>query len=335
MNLARNGLLTIGAFAQAAQLSIKALRIYAALGLLAPSYIDPESGYRYYHTNQLQQARLIRLLRQIDMPLTAIRQVLLAGPAEAETIVWTYWQTREARVMQARQMVQNVIAYLRQEATMTFDVGVRTIEAQPIVSITKRVTVDQLVPHFQASLKTLYATVAAQGGIVSGVPFGIFHGSVNHEDDGPYELCVPVQRALTTDGEVVARDLTATQAASVMMQGEACLYPACLAGYDAAFDWIDQHGYAVAEAPRVIYHNVSGDDLCMEIVWPFREQAAVWHQVRAHGDRTNTPVTMRIQRLNDHIPCTPLCKEMVGQGIMTGTAVDGPPSNAPTLAAPR
>jgi DNA-binding transcriptional MerR regulator len=276
MNLQHHGLLTIGAFGQAAQLSIKAIRVYAELGILVPRYIDPESGYRYYHTNQLQQARLIRLLRQIDMPLSTIRQVLVAAPADAESIVRDYWRTREIHMTQARQMVQNVIAYIRQEATMTFDVRARTIAPQPIVSITKRVTLAQLIPHFVASLKALYATVATQGGIVIGVPFGIFHGSVNEEDDGPYELCVPLGGALATDGEVVARELAATQVAGVTLHGDACLYPACLAGYDAAYDWIEQHGYIVSGAARVIYHKVytSNDDLCMEIVWPFEAPAA-------------------------------------------------------------
>lgn len=277
MNDTRHNLLVIGTFANAAQLSLKALRLYAQLGILPPSYVDPDSGYRYYHTHQLQQARLIRLLRQIDMPLITIRQVLVAAPADAELLVRDYWRTREAHMTQAQQMVQHVIAYLRQEATMTFDVDVRTIETQPIVSITKRVTLDQLIPHFFASLKTLYATVATQSGIVMGVPFGIFHGSVNEEDDGPYELCVPLQKALATDGEVIARELASAQVASVTLHGDACLYPAALAGYDAAYDWIEQHGYVVADPPRVIYHNVSsasGDDLCMEIVWPFQESVA-------------------------------------------------------------
>jgi DNA-binding transcriptional MerR regulator len=271
MNYLRQDLLTIGAVAQAAQLSIKALRIYAELGLLTPSYIDPDSGYRYYHANQLYAARLIRMLRQIDMPLPTIRRVLTAAPADAEQLVWTYWQTMVARAAQARELVQDVMAYLRQEATMTFDIGVRTITSQPIISITKRITVDQLIPHFQVSLKTLYTVVAAQGGIVVGVPFGIFHGSVNSEDDGPNELCVPVQRALVSEAEVVARELADEQVASVIMYGDQCLYPACLASYDAVYDWISQHGYSVAGSPRVIYHNVSYEDLRMEIIWPFRE----------------------------------------------------------------
>lgn len=69
MNDARQHLLTIGTFADAAQLSLKALRLYAQLGILPPSYVDPDSGYRYYHADQLHRAWLIRMLRQIDMPL--------------------------------------------------------------------------------------------------------------------------------------------------------------------------------------------------------------------------------------------------------------------------
>jgi DNA-binding transcriptional MerR regulator len=275
MNREQHDLLTIGAFGQAAQLSIKALRVYAEFGILVPRSIDPETGYRYYHPDQLPQARLIRLLRQIDMPLSTIQQVLLAAPADAEPIVKSYWRTKEAHLTQARQMIEHIIAYIRQEETMAFDVQVRTITAQPIVSITKRVTIDQLIPHFITSLKTLYATVASQGEVVTGVPFGIFHGSVNEEDDGPYELCVPLGGALATDGEVIARELAATHVASVTLHGEACLYPAALAGYDAVYDWIEQHGYVVGDAPRVIYHKVytSNHDLCMEIAWPFQEPA--------------------------------------------------------------
>ena len=46
-----------------------------------------------------------------------------------------------------------------------------------------------------------------------------------------YELCVPLGKgALATDGEVVARELATAQVASVTLIGDACLYPASLAG---------------------------------------------------------------------------------------------------------
>jgi DNA-binding transcriptional MerR regulator len=75
------GLLTIGAFARAAGLTPKALRLYDELGLLPPAAVDAESGYRLYDPQQLPQARLIAELRRIDMPLAEIRTVGGLRPA--------------------------------------------------------------------------------------------------------------------------------------------------------------------------------------------------------------------------------------------------------------
>ncbi|WP_348775098.1 MerR family transcriptional regulator [Solwaraspora sp. WMMD791] len=57
-------LLTIGAFGRASGLTVKALRIYADLGLLRPAAVDPDSGYRYYAPDQLELARLVARLRR-------------------------------------------------------------------------------------------------------------------------------------------------------------------------------------------------------------------------------------------------------------------------------
>ena len=62
-------LLTIGAFARASRLSPKALRLYDSLGLLTPAHVDEVSGYRFYRTDQLEQARLVAWLRRLGMPL--------------------------------------------------------------------------------------------------------------------------------------------------------------------------------------------------------------------------------------------------------------------------
>ncbi|MEV0402132.1 MerR family transcriptional regulator [Actinoallomurus sp. NPDC050550] len=85
-------LLTIGAFARAARLSPKALRLYDELGLLPPAAVDGESGYRFYDPAQLEQARLIAWLRRLGMPLARIRRVCdLPAPAAAEEVAG-YWE---------------------------------------------------------------------------------------------------------------------------------------------------------------------------------------------------------------------------------------------------
>jgi DNA-binding transcriptional MerR regulator len=275
MDDTRQGLLAIGSFASATQLSLKALRLYAQLDILTPSYVDPASGYRYYHADQLRRARLIRLLRQIDMPLASIRRVLAAAPDQAEQLVEQHCRALEARAEQARQVVHDLMAYIHEEApTMALDVNARTVAPQPIVSITRRVKIDQLSQHIQSSLKALYALIERQGGAAAGAPLGIFHGPVSPDDDGPIEVCVPVQQPLQAEGEARARELAGGKVASVMLTGGQCDYPAILKGYDAGYDWINKHGYTALESPREIWHSMPGEAARMEIAWLFGEATA-------------------------------------------------------------
>src|SRR4051812_6952132 len=71
-------LLRIGPFSRASSLSVKALRSYHEAGLLVPAAVDPQTGYRSYSAAQLTDATVIRRLRELDVPLEAIRQVLEA-----------------------------------------------------------------------------------------------------------------------------------------------------------------------------------------------------------------------------------------------------------------
>src|SRR4051794_24616728 len=72
----RSPLLRTGAFARASSLSIKALRLYHEMGLLVPSVVDPDTGYRAYAPSQLTDAAIIGALREVGTPLPDIRAVL-------------------------------------------------------------------------------------------------------------------------------------------------------------------------------------------------------------------------------------------------------------------
>src|SRR5436190_704280 len=67
--------LQIGEFADLVGLSIPQLRRYDRLQLLAPAGRS-ESGYRYYSRGQTGAARVIALLRSMDMPLADVRRIL-------------------------------------------------------------------------------------------------------------------------------------------------------------------------------------------------------------------------------------------------------------------
>ena len=76
-------LLSIGRFARLAGLSVGALRHYDELDLLRPADIDRFTGYRRYRRAQLETARTIARLRELEVPLEEIRDVLaMDDPAE-------------------------------------------------------------------------------------------------------------------------------------------------------------------------------------------------------------------------------------------------------------
>lgn len=84
----RQPTLTIGQFARRTGLSPKALRLYDLSGLLPPADVDPVNGYRRYTADQLERARRISLLRQLEMQegLTEVgspREVYFADCATA------------------------------------------------------------------------------------------------------------------------------------------------------------------------------------------------------------------------------------------------------------
>src|SRR5436853_5401220 len=66
-------LITIGEFAHLGGVSIKALRLYAKLGLLAPALIKPQSRHRLYSRAQLSRLHRILLLKNAGLALAQIR----------------------------------------------------------------------------------------------------------------------------------------------------------------------------------------------------------------------------------------------------------------------
>ena len=115
------GLLTIGAFARAARLTPKALRLYDEQGLLPPAAVDAESGYRLYDPGQLPHARLIARLRRIGMPLGDIRTVCGLEPVAAAEAVTAYWQQVTADTAARARLTALLVEHLTGRGTTMSD----------------------------------------------------------------------------------------------------------------------------------------------------------------------------------------------------------------------
>jgi serine/threonine protein phosphatase PrpC len=114
------GLLTIGAFAHAARLTPKALRLYDQLGLLPPAAVDAESGYRLYDPRQLERARLIARLRRIGMPLAEIRAVGAMEATAAAGAINAYWRRVTADTAARARLAAFLVEHLTEgDSTMS------------------------------------------------------------------------------------------------------------------------------------------------------------------------------------------------------------------------
>jgi DNA-binding transcriptional MerR regulator len=81
------GLLNVGMFSVLTGLSIAALRHYNEVGLLELAVVDPVNRYRRYRLDQVRRGRLIRSLRDVDLPIEAIREVLVGDDAAARSLL--------------------------------------------------------------------------------------------------------------------------------------------------------------------------------------------------------------------------------------------------------
>lgn len=102
-------LLPIGRFSRLAGLSVGALRHYDELDLLRPAEVDPATGYRRYRPSQVEDARTIARLRELEVPLEEIRDVLSADdPTERARRLDAHRARIEARTYRLQRVLHHV-----------------------------------------------------------------------------------------------------------------------------------------------------------------------------------------------------------------------------------
>jgi DNA-binding transcriptional MerR regulator len=271
--------LSIGVFARRSRLSMKALRLYDRLGLLAPDHVDPDSGYRRYRESQLATARLVVMLRRLDMPLAQVAELVAAPPARAADLIEAYWAGVERRTASQRELAAHVRERLLGTEAVggELDVRVRDIPEQVVLCEQGHMQVDKLSTWIGTALRRLIGAAKSVGGVVGPV-FVVYHGEVNEDSDGPVEACVPV--ASTAEGTVglARRREPAHRQAYVRLRKAQVEFPQILSAFDGVAQWIGAQGLSIAASPREVYFTdflsaAPGDEVC-DVAFPIRDQPA-------------------------------------------------------------
>ena len=182
----------IGEFARRSRLSVKALRLYDELGVLVPARVDRASGSRYYDEAQLEQARLVAMLRQLDLPLAEIRELLACDPIDAADRIAAHWREVESVHDARRELVGYLVNRLRGTRSDMYEVSTRELPERSLLCL--RRNVDEagawaLGKEFIAILRERPLPRLEER---EGAMFAIFWGEVSADSDGPVEFCRPV-----------------------------------------------------------------------------------------------------------------------------------------------
>jgi DNA-binding transcriptional MerR regulator/effector-binding domain-containing protein len=167
-------MLTIGDFSRMTHLSVKALRHYHDMGVLAPAAVDPFTGYRFYDTGQVGSAQVIRRLRDLGMPLDSIAAVLAAPDLEARNREIAAHLTRMERQLE---QTQASVAALRSLLTGPAErpaIELRAIPAATALAVRQLVDAADLTEWGSGAFDALAAALSASGLTAAG-PYGALY----------------------------------------------------------------------------------------------------------------------------------------------------------------
>ncbi|MEV4620328.1 MerR family transcriptional regulator [Asanoa sp. NPDC049573] len=266
--------LTIGEFGRRTGLSAKALRLYEVSGLLRPASVDPATGYRRYSVEQVERARRISLLRQIDMPLAVVAEVLAGSDTEAAIRLDRWWQAREAQVRSHRASADYLRAQLTRSGPPRTPYPIRLIDRPrlKVAAITSECDQQSLVPTTLARAAEIDTYLRAAGAEPVGERWILFHGHVTPDSEATVEIGLPFTGSVEPTDDILIRiEPAQTLAAATVTRGD-CFYPKIMLAYDDVEDHLRDTGLVTTGAPREIYfaewRDITDTDPFMHVAIP-------------------------------------------------------------------
>jgi len=239
-------------FSKISKTTIKTLRHYDEVGLLAPAHVDEENGYRYYTTDQLFKLHEIIGLRQIGFSIPEI-SAIMAGQHMEEILTRrkVEMQSELNEITDQLFRLNHYISKQKEGYSMNYQAVVKDIPECIVFS--KR----QVIPNYGALMEVVpaigEAIIKANPTLKCAEPeycFNIYHDGEYKESNIDVEVCEAVTDfGVETEG-IVFKIAPAITAVSVMHKGA---YHDLGNAYAYVFNWIEQNGYVVTGNSRESY----------------------------------------------------------------------------------
>lgn len=265
-------MLSIGEFAAATQLSQKALRIYDEQRLLPPARIDTATGYRYYSSEQVPLGRLVRTLREMNLSLTDIANVVASKDGGgAETLLAQLAREIDERYAREKRAFHAALVQLRKPSRA--EVPAIIERSRPDTTVAVRPFMANrydFVEKFRAEARAT-SELLAQAGLVASEACCALIDPLSDEE-GRLEVVIPVETPARIPQGITLRQLPAASCAAITTSVRHAHASELAGALDALFDWFDRRGCRAIDSPLVsIGTDAAG--LHTEITWAF-EQAS-------------------------------------------------------------
>ncbi|WP_112243802.1 MerR family transcriptional regulator [Kribbella monticola] len=264
-------LVTIGEFSRLTHLSVKTLHHYHEIGLLAPARVDPSSGYRRYDTAQVDVAQLIRRLRDLQMPLAQVREVVEAPDVAArDQTLRHHLDQMERELVQTREVVASLRSMLTLPVT-ELSVEYRFMPAFRAYGVRGHVERATMEPWFGATFGRLGELAASQR--IAATSGATYSNEFFTEDAGEVVAFLPVAPDQEPADGVELIDLPAGYFAIARHDGP-------FTDFDRTYGALGSHvaEYCeVADGPiRELYLVSPGEtndpaDFRTEVCWPIQQ----------------------------------------------------------------
>lgn len=112
---------SISEMAKLSGVSVRTLHYYDEIGLLAPSEVVSETGYRYYNEDSLEKLQQILFYRELDFPLKEIVQIMNASDYNKEEALRKQRELLKLKRKRLDKLIGLLNANLKGDITMSFN----------------------------------------------------------------------------------------------------------------------------------------------------------------------------------------------------------------------
>jgi DNA-binding transcriptional MerR regulator len=273
----QSGHLSIGRFAGLTGISANTLRRYDKVGILSPACTDPETGYRQYSIEQLDAGIVVRLLRDLDVPLDDVKELVRdADLGGLKTVLVKHRERVVVRRDELERIVGRIDAVLRGERSLLpSEIELVTLAPVWVVSRGTTISREHLDETIESFLLELTAELAAHRATPTGREVVLYYNSLQWYRGLDFEVCLPAGRAVAE--ACGGRLLSGAQAMRTLYRGP---WDDIWQEYAAMLAYIARSEYEVCGPVRETYvvDERDTDDpqrYVTEIAWPVRPLTAV------------------------------------------------------------